>query len=190
EGLESRARRADIDVTIERAHRLAQREVARRPGTRTPEMAREKPVGRPLAEAADGDDPLLHVFVREESKPGQVEVGAREPDDVLGLAPREPERDELLLGRRRYALSARKGPDATDRLSQPLDEPVADRDRRIERDLLRGDRGEQRLERVWGERRSEAGEGDDGRRERLLGGRPRGGGDEGELEADQPADHR
>ena len=173
EGLESRARRADIDVTIERAHRLAQREVARRPGTRTPEMAREKPVGRPLAEAADGDDPLLHLFVGEESKPGKVEVGAREPDDVLGLAPRESERNELLLGRRRYALSARKGPGATDRLAQPLDEPVADRDRRIERDLLRGDRGDQRLERVGRERRSEAGEADDERRQLLLGGRPR-----------------
>jgi hypothetical protein len=129
EGLEPRARCADIDVTIERAHRLAQRQVARRPGVRTAEVAGEEPVRGPLAEAADRDEPLLHLFVWEESEIFKVEVGAREPDDVLGFAPREPERNELLLGRRRYALSARKGPDATDRLAQPLDEPVADRNR-------------------------------------------------------------
>jgi hypothetical protein len=49
EGLEPRARRADIDVTIERAYRPAQGEVAGRPRTRTTEMPGEEPVRGPLA---------------------------------------------------------------------------------------------------------------------------------------------
>jgi len=153
-------------------------------------MAREKPVGRPLAEPADRDDPLLHLLVGEESQRVEVEVGAREPDDVLGLAAGETEREQPFLRRERDAFAGRERPRAADRLAEALDETIADRNSREERDLLRGDRGDERLERVGRERRSEAGEADDERRQLLLGGRPRGEGDEVEVEAEQPANDR
>src|SRR5262249_14447992 len=50
-------------VTIERRDRLAQTEVARRPGLRPGEMAREVPVGGPLAEAANGHERRFDLVV-------------------------------------------------------------------------------------------------------------------------------
>ena len=72
-------------------------------------MTGEEPVGRPLAEAADRDDPLLHLVVGQESKAAQVEFRACEAHDVLGLASREPERKELVFGGERNSLPALAG---------------------------------------------------------------------------------
>src|ERR1700756_5207391 len=95
EGVEALARRADVDVTIERAYRLPQGEVAGRPGVGAAEVAREEPVRRPLAEPAQGGELLLPLVVGEKRQPLEVDVGASEADHVLGLAPREAEREEL-----------------------------------------------------------------------------------------------
>ena len=54
-----------------------------------------------------------------------------------------------------------------------LDEAAPDRGRRLERDLLRGDRGDEGLERVDLQRRPEAGERAREPVERRLAGRPR-----------------
>src|SRR5690348_5658528 len=116
EWLEPRARRADIDVTIEPAYRLAQREVAGRPRAWTPEVAGEEPVGRPLAATTNGDDPLLHLVVGEQGEVSEVEVGARKPDHVFGLPAREPERNKLRLGSVRDAFPAPEGPHPADPL--------------------------------------------------------------------------
>src|SRR6266581_4094682 len=57
EGSEPCADRAHVLVrTIERGDRLAQSEVAGRPGFRSREVAGEKPVGRPVAEASLRDE--------------------------------------------------------------------------------------------------------------------------------------
>jgi hypothetical protein len=56
------------------------------------------------------------------------------------------------------ALGRREGVGLPHLPPEALDQPVADRERGEERDLLGGDRGDERLERVRGERRAEAGE--------------------------------
>jgi hypothetical protein len=58
------------------------------------------------------------------------------------------------------------------RYAPALDEAAADRRRRLQRHLLRGDRRHERLERVVLERRPEAREGRDQPGERLVSGRP------------------
>src|SRR6185437_5614682 len=88
EGLEARAGGADVDVTIERAHGLAQGEVARRPGVGTAEIAGEEPVRGPLAEPAQRGQPGLDLVFGQERQAFETEVGASEPDHVLRLAPR------------------------------------------------------------------------------------------------------
>ena len=88
------------------------------------------------------------------------------------------------------ALAGRERPDAADPLAVTLDEPVADRHGREERDLLGRDRADEHLEGIRRERGPEAGEADDERRDRLLVCSPRREGDEVELEAEQLADDR
>src|SRR4051812_48132766 len=135
---------------------------------RATQIAGEKPVGSPLAEPAQRRQPSLDLVVGEERQRGQVEVGAREPDRVLGLAPREAEREELLLRGGREPLPGRERPDPAHLLAEPLDEPVADGDGRIERDLLCRDRADEHLERIGREGRPEAGEPDDEGGQELL----------------------
>ena len=72
--------------------------------------------------------------------------------------------------------------------SERGDQPVPDRKRREQRDLLRADRRHERLERVGSERRTKAGERRDEPREDGLRGRERGEGVEVELEPEQLAD--
>src|SRR5262249_38431402 len=189
-GLEACARRADVDVTIERAHGLAHGEVSGRPGARAAEVAREEPVGGPLAEAAQRGQLRLHLVVGEKRQRLEVEVGAREPDHVLGLAPGEAEREELLFGRRRDPLTRGEHPDAAHLLAEPLDEPISDCKSRDERDLLRRDRADEHLERISRERRAEPGEADDERSKQLVSRRPPGERDEVEVEAEHPAHDR
>ncbi|HZC30664.1 MAG TPA: hypothetical protein VE261_04040, partial [Gaiellaceae bacterium] len=136
------------------------------------------------AETADRDEPCLHFFIWKQGQSREIDLRAREADDVLRLPAREAERDEFVRGRECDPLAARERPHATDRLAQPLDEPAPDRDCGEEGDLLGGDRRDERLERVGRERRTEAGETDDEWSELLLGGRPRSEGDEVEVEAE------
>src|SRR5439155_24267115 len=82
-------------ATIEGGDRLAQAEVAGRPGLRPRKVAGEIPVRRPLAEPADRDDPLLHLVVGQPSELPVVGLGAGDAEHVLRLAPREAERDEV-----------------------------------------------------------------------------------------------
>src|SRR5947208_266160 len=88
EGSEPCADRAHVLIrTIERGDGLAQSEVAPRPGLRPREVAREEPVGGPLAEAALRDELRLHLLVRQTGERGEVEVAPGEAEDVLRLAP-------------------------------------------------------------------------------------------------------
>src|SRR5260370_21327995 len=137
--MEAVARGAHVEATIERLHRLAQRKVAPRPGVRAREVPREEPVRGPFAEAAHRRQPRLDLVIRPRGEPSEVEVGARKPDDVLRLAPREPEREELVLARACEPLPYRERPRLPHLYSEPLDDAVADRGRRVKGDLLRRD---------------------------------------------------
>src|SRR5262249_60494798 len=86
-----------------------------------------------------------------------AEVGAGGPDHVLGLWRREAERDELALLGGGDPPAGREREGAAGRLAEAGDQPRADREGREERDLLRGDRGDEALERVGRERRAGAG---------------------------------
>ena len=86
----------------------------------------------------------------------EVEIAPREADGVLGLAAGEADREELVLVRRGDALARRERPRVADPHAEALDQPVPDRDCAEERDLLRRDRRDQRLERVGLQRRAEA----------------------------------
>ncbi len=80
--------------------------------------------------------------------------------------------------------------DAADGRAEPLDEAAADRERGVERDLLRRDRGDEALERVGRERRPEPREPLDELREHRLGSRPDGEGVELERKTEEPLDDR
>src|SRR3989440_9880420 len=156
--MEALARLPHVESTIEVRDRLAQRQVSPGPRVRAREVAREKPVGGPLAETAHRDQARLHLLVRQLRERVEVEVGARKPDDVLRLAAREAEREKLVLGRGRDSLPRREGPCLPHLLAEPLDQAIADRERAEEGHLLRRDRSDQHLERIGRERRPEAGE--------------------------------
>jgi hypothetical protein len=64
---------------------------------RTSQMTREEPLRRPLAEPAQRCKPRLHVLVRQLREGIEIDRVTREPDDVLGLAAREAEREQLVL---------------------------------------------------------------------------------------------
>ncbi len=67
EGMKLRAELVHID-TVETLGRLAEREVAGRPGVRAGEVAREEPLGRPRAEAALRGDRHAHLVVVERAR--------------------------------------------------------------------------------------------------------------------------
>src|SRR6266576_6731994 len=129
ERVEALARLPNIESTIKIGDRLAQGQVSPRPCVRAGQVTREKPVGTPLAEPAQLDEARLHLVVGELRERAEVEVGAREPNDVLRLAAREAERDELLLGGRCDPLPCGEGPRLAELLAEPLDQPVANRER-------------------------------------------------------------
>src|SRR5204863_3716079 len=74
------------------------------------------------------------------------------------LTAREAEGEELLVGRLGEARGGGEGVRVAGALAEALDQPVADREGGEERDLLRGDRGDDRLEWVRRDRRAEPGE--------------------------------
>ena len=71
---------------------------------------------------------------------------------------REAELEELVRVGAAQALRTRKRVHLADAAAEALDQPVPDRERRVERDLLRSDRCHQRLERIGCQRRPQAGE--------------------------------
>src|SRR5436305_15258425 len=97
ERMEALASVADVETTIERRHRLTEREVSPGPRVRAREVPGEKPVSRPLTEAPKGDEARFHLLVGQLREVVEVELGAREPSDVLRLAPRQPNATELVL---------------------------------------------------------------------------------------------
>ena len=158
ERLEPGAERTEILRAVVRDHGLLQSEVARGPGARPAERAGQEPVGRPLAEAANRYQPRLDLLVRKLTKLLEIELRARERDDVLGLAPREPELDQLFLPRGRDSLARRKRPRVLGAIAEALDHPAAHGERCEHRDLLGRDRADERFERIRRERRPEAGQ--------------------------------
>ena len=92
----------------------------------------------------------------------RVQPGLRETEHVLRLAVREAEREEIVLGDLGDPLLRRERDRVLSRLAVALDQAAADRECRVEADLLRRDRGDERLERVPDERWAKAREGSRG----------------------------
>src|SRR5206468_4654361 len=90
ERLEALPEGADVaGVRVEQLDGLAQPEVAGGPRARPGKMPRQVPVGRPLAQAANGGETGLHLVVGKLREPVVVEPGRCNPDHVLSLAPGE-----------------------------------------------------------------------------------------------------
>src|ERR1051325_753126 len=83
-------------VRIEEGRGFANGEIARRPRARSREVAREEPIRRPLAAPANRHKPSPDLLVRKLREGRVVDLLRGDPDDVLGLAPREAEPDELV----------------------------------------------------------------------------------------------
>ena len=158
ERLEPGAEGAEVHVAVVRDDGLLQGEVARGPCARP-----RRDSARRNQSAVHSPRPRSATIRAFTSSSGstrelvEVEVGAGERDDVLGLPPREPEGYQLLLPRRRDPLPRRKATRAR-RVAEALDHPAADGERREHRDLLGRDRAHEGLERVRRERRPEAGQ--------------------------------
>lgn len=147
---------ARIRDSVELEDGFAEAEVARRPGFRAGEVAGEEPVGRPLADSGKRDEGGLHLLVGQERERVEVELRAREADDVLGLPTGEAERGKLGGLRVRQAAARRESMGAPVAAPEGLDQTVADREGSAKRDLLGRDRGDERLERVGRKRRAQA----------------------------------
>ena len=162
ERLESRAHRAHLRgrergaVSVERLDRLAQAEVAGRPGARPREVAREEPVDRPLADAADRLQLALDLLVGQRRDARQSSPARAIPSTYSALRREKPVATISSAVAAASAASGREGVGVHGADAEALDQPVADRERGEERDLLRRDRGHERLERVGPERRPEA----------------------------------
>ena len=140
-------------LRVEAGDRLPYGEVARGLGLRPCEVAGEEPIRGPFADPRQRRQRGLDLVVRKGAEAGEVEVAARETDDVVGLAAGEAEGSQL-LGLRAGQPHARRegirvlGPDA-----EALDEAIPDREGGVQRDLLGGDRRDEALERLDGNRR-------------------------------------
>src|SRR5205085_3161143 len=126
------ARGAGVLVTIERLDGPPQDEVAGGPGLGAAEVACEVPVRTPLAEPTHRDEPPLDLVAGQRGERVEIEVAARDPEHVLRLAPREPERDQLAVVRGCEPVARRERVRVVGALAEALDEPVADRERREE----------------------------------------------------------
>ena len=144
---------------VEARDRLAHAEVARRPGAGPREVAGEEPVGRPLADPRQRGQRGLDLVVGQaaRARPRSRSLRAR-PIDVLGLAAREAERDSSSGSARGQPLARRERVGVLGADAEALDQPVANREGGVERDLLRGDRRDEALERLDRDRRPEAAE--------------------------------
>ena len=75
-------------VTIEVRDHLPQGEITCGPGARPTEVAGEEPVRRPLPDPRQCDERCLDLVVRQVGECAEVEAGAGEREDVVGLPPR------------------------------------------------------------------------------------------------------
>ena len=144
--------------TVEEIDRLPQREVAGGPGAsgaRGGARGTTRPSTAPIPR--QGDEAGAHLVVGELVRARRGRVGERaSPITYSAFLAREAQRDELRARcGLRDPLARRERPGATGRVAEALDEAAADRERRAQRDLLRGDRGDEALERVGRERRPE-----------------------------------
>ena len=160
-------------------------QVAGRPGVRAREVAGEEPVGRPLAEAAQRDEPRLHLVVGQRGEPCRSRSLRARPSTYSALRREKPTRERSSSLDARDAFARRGRRNASARLAVALDEAAADRERGVERDLLRRDRGDERLERIGRERRTEAREQQHEPREHVVARRPAREGVEIERRAEQ-----
>jgi hypothetical protein len=103
-----------------------------------------------------GRQPCLDLLVGKLGQPVEIELGAGEAGDVLRLATREAKREEVLRLDGRHPLPRRKRGGMLERLAECLGQPIPYGECGMERDLLGRDRGDERLERIRGERRAEA----------------------------------
>ena len=177
-------------LAVEARDGLAHGEVAGGPRLGTAEVAGEEPVRRPLADAGQGRELRLDLVVRQSGQRRQVEATAREADDVRRLSPRETERCQLAGLRERQALSGRKRVRVLNADAEALDQPVANRERGAQGDLLGGDRGDEALEGLYGDRRPQAPELSDEPSQDGIGLSEAVEGFEVELDPEQPANHR
>jgi hypothetical protein len=177
-------------LAIEARDRLAHAEIAGRPRLRAAEVAGEEPVRRPLADAGQGRQLRLHLVVGQHREREEVEVAAREADDVVRLAPREAECRQLVGLGQGEAFPRRKCVRVLGANPVALDQAVANRERGVERDLLGGDRGDEALERLDGDRRPQATEHSDQPSQHIVGRSKAVEGIEVELDAEQLADNR
>src|SRR4051812_27881125 len=145
-------------VRVEREHSLAQAEVTRRPGVRPRQVAREEPVGAPFSEPAQRGQARFHLVVRQDAERVEIDVRARDAENILGLPAREAERGQLFLACACDTFARRKRVCELRAFAEALDEPAPNRERGVERHLLRGDRRYERFERIRRERRAKAGE--------------------------------
>src|SRR5262245_52321941 len=151
-------------------------------------MPSKEPVGRPAADPRQGGERRDHVVVGKESERVEVEIGTRKPDDVRGLAPREPDLGQLERVDLGDALAGRKGPGDPVAGAVPLDEAAADGCGGTEGDLLRGDRDDERLEGRGVKSRPESGVAVDDRPQHRLRVRPDAERFQVERETEQAAD--
>ena len=107
---------------------------------------------RSIAQTAHGRDPRFHLVVRQRRELVVGQLRAGDADDVLRLAVREADGEEVVRLGRGDDVLARELPGNAHLASEALDEPVADPERDDQRDLLRGDRRHERLERIRHER--------------------------------------
>src|SRR3954464_10820409 len=99
-------------------------------------MAGEEPVGAPLSKAAKRREPRLDLVVRECRELVEVKLGASDAQHVLGLAPREAESGQLLLGCQRNALTSRERDGVARGDAETVDETAAHGERGLQRHLL------------------------------------------------------
>ena len=153
-------------------------------------MAGEEPVRGPLAEPAAGHERGLDLLVGESREFVERRRVVGQAENVLRLAPREPQQHELVRLRAPQPLRRRERERLAHAAAEPLDQAAADRERGVERDLLRGDRGDERLERVRRQRGAEAGELDGELAQHGVAFRPLVERVELELRADELPDYR
>ena len=167
------AGRPRVLLAVEVQDSFPQAEIAGRPGVLAREVTGQKPLGRPLADPGEGDQPSLHLFVGEGRKSGQIDFRPSQANHVLGFPLREPELTQLLGIDRRKPLADREGVGLLEGLPEGLDEAVADRECSVQGDLLSRDGGDEGFPGIRRERWPQSAEALDYRPEYQLGGRER-----------------
>ena len=157
ERVEALARLPHVETTIEIRHRLAQREVAPRPRVRPGEVAREEPVGRPLADARAARRAAPSPRRREAPRARARSRSERASPTMYSALRREKpsakSSSSVAAASRSRVGNAHASPTCVPKrsISRLRIATAAE-----ERHLLRGDRADEHLERIGRERRTEA----------------------------------